>query len=618
MFLSLYHSSSDMHTSQENILRGLVNNRQLEPFISHIRFPQYKNLKTNTKIEFEYPITALVGANGTNKSSILRALYGAPEFYNLGNFWFSTSIDPIEETGESPSCFIYGYWNPINKKTVEVIKTRISKDEDPDYWEPSRPLAKYGMEPLEKLNPDQPLPQGRSKTRWNAIKKNVVYLDFRAALSAYDKFYYHGELRSKPSTEKNKKDFVRTRAPHLKQVLDNQLTSFKYRKSERVVNKDNCSLSQVEIREISSILGRKYTEIKLLRHTFFNCDAYTCQMHVSGLRYTEAFAGSGEFAVVRIVTSVLRAPCRSLILLDEPEVSLHPGAQSRLIDFLSSCVRNCHHQIVISTHSPSMVRKLPADAIKVFSMDDVSGKVVLLRQSALVEEAFFHLGEPSNKITVLVEDILAAEIVHRALVSAGEAIADIFDVQYYPGGSQTLWAHYLPIYAGEKRSRLFVLFDGDQRPEHELPDPEMIPPAKEVRLKDEIFKVSGVNIDFHCDGGSTGANLNQQNIMRRNFMTWVRKHVSYLPGNKIPEEFVWKNMEVDAKTATIIEGNAKVRFEKLARLELGIPNYKKVDAKEIFATQCRRLATINENHVDLVALREQLLGFAKQIGMLKT
>lgn len=605
-----------MVSSQEKQLRALVAGRKLEPFISHIRFPQYKNLAANTVVEFTYPITALVGANGTNKSSILRALYGAPGFNNLGNFWFSTSIDPIEETGERASCFIYGHWNASEKKIVEVIKTRIKKDKDPDYWEPSRPLIVYEMEPPERWDKKQPLPEGRSKTRWNAIKKNVVYLDFRAALSAYDKFFYHGELRSKPNTEKNKKDLVRARAPHLKRVLDEHLTSFTYRKSERILDKDTRILSEKEIKEISHILDRKYDEIKFLRHTFFNCDAYTCQMRVAGLRYTEAFAGSGEFAVVRIVTSVLRAPDQSLILLDEPEVSLHPGAQDRLIDFLSSCVTKHHHQIIISTHSPAVVRKLPADAIKVLSMDSASGKVVLPRQSALAEEAFFHLGEPvPEKITVLVEDVLAAEIVRRALIPAGEAVANIFDILYYPGGSQTLWARYLPIYAGEKRKKLLVLFDGDRRPVVELSDPATISLAEAEKLKAEILRVAGVDIEFHCDGGSGGGNADQRNDMRRNFMTWAREHVSYLPGNQIPEEFVWANMVADVTTNAIVAGDAKAKFEALARQELGIASYQNVDSNGILGTQRRRLATIDQNHTDLAALREQLLHFATSVGM---
>lgn len=145
----------------------------MEPFIRHIRFPYYKNLSPNTRIDFTYPITALVGANGTNKSSVLRALFGAPGHNNLGVYWFSTSIDPIQETGDERNCFIYGYWNEYETKTVEVLKTRIHKESDPDYWEPSRPVLKYGMEEMPPPPDDSPL-QGRSKTRWNTIEKNVV------------------------------------------------------------------------------------------------------------------------------------------------------------------------------------------------------------------------------------------------------------------------------------------------------------------------------------------------------------------------------------------------------------------------------------------------------------
>jgi hypothetical protein len=51
----------------------------------------------------------------------------------------------------------------------------------------------------------------------------------------------------------------------------------------------------------------------------------TCVLHTANLHHTEAFAGRGEFAVVRLVIDILGAKATSLILLDEPEVSLHLG-----------------------------------------------------------------------------------------------------------------------------------------------------------------------------------------------------------------------------------------------------------------------------------------------------
>lgn len=182
-------------------LRTLLDKGKLEPYIRHIRFPQYKNVLPFTQIEFTFPITALVGANGTNKSSLLKALYGAPGSNNLGNYWFSTEIDPILEGNDYPNCFVYGYLNSHTKETVEVLKTRVRKENDPDYWEPSRPIKRYGMNAM----PDLDLKDShRSQTRWKAITKKVELIDFRHALSAFDRYFYHGNFSNeKTFSEKN-------------------------------------------------------------------------------------------------------------------------------------------------------------------------------------------------------------------------------------------------------------------------------------------------------------------------------------------------------------------------------------------------------------------------------
>lgn len=596
-------------------LRGLLKSKKLEPFIQHIRFPQYKNLITGTQIEFTYPITALVGANGTNKSSILRAMYGAPGYNNIGTLWFSTSTDPIEETGGRPSSFIYGYWNVEANKIVEVIKTRIKKEDDPDYWEPSRPLTGYGMQRPPLIPEGEAIPGGRSKTRWNTISKNVVYLDFRASLSAFDKFFYHGELRSKRNTEKNKKNLIRTRAPHLKRALDSGVKEYEYY-TQRISDGVNRTLTADELAAVCLILGRQYSEISIIRHTFFDCDAYTCRMSIAGLCYTEAFAGSGEFSAIKIVTSILAAEDYSLILLDEPEVSLHPGAQDRLLEFLADRVKRQKHQVVISTHSPAVIRKLPSDAIKVLVMDPSSGNVKIPKQSALAEEAFFHLGEPiAGKITVIVEDILAQAVVRRALSPLGEAMVALFDIRFFPGGSKTLWGHYLPSYAAENRKNLFVLFDGDERPGVNFPDPTTVSTANESIIKSEIFRVTGVEIEFRTDGSNGKTKLMQQEAMRRQFITWALTHVDYLPGSGNPETFIWQHMKKTEQAGNIVDTDAKICFEKLTKIELGTPDFETVNSDEILGTQRRCLATIPESHSELNTLAQTLNAFAQRAGI---
>ena len=57
-------------------------------YITHIRFPRYKNIADGTRIEFTFPVTALVGSNGSGKTSVLNALYGAPTRKSTGQYWF--------------------------------------------------------------------------------------------------------------------------------------------------------------------------------------------------------------------------------------------------------------------------------------------------------------------------------------------------------------------------------------------------------------------------------------------------------------------------------------------------------------------------------------------------
>lgn len=95
-----------MSTERNNIagmievLSGMKSNGAFKKYIEYIVFPYYKNLVPNTRINFDFPITILVGKNGSGKSSTLHALYGAPYNKSCSDFWFNTEVDPIEETKE--------------------------------------------------------------------------------------------------------------------------------------------------------------------------------------------------------------------------------------------------------------------------------------------------------------------------------------------------------------------------------------------------------------------------------------------------------------------------------------------------------------------------------------
>lgn len=80
-----------------------------------------------------------------------------------------------------------------------------------------------------------------------------------------------------------------------------------------------------------------------------------------GVDITSENMSSGEFAMLSTVLSISAAAndSHTLVLLDEPELSLHPNWQMTLIDNLDRALKNqvCH--LLIATHSHMLVSDLP-------------------------------------------------------------------------------------------------------------------------------------------------------------------------------------------------------------------------------------------------------------------
>ena len=581
--------------STELKLKKIMASSKIEPFIRHIRFPFFKNLAEGSKIDFEYPITALVGQNGTNKSSVLRALFGSPNNYSLGSLWFSTDVDEIKDGGRSR--FIYGYYDKATDSIVEVIKTRISKENDPDYWEPSRPLKSDNMAPM----PSTKISTNQLRTRWKAIDKNVIYLDFRATISAFDKFLYHSDFHTYP-----KKDYLRKRSQMLKDIIDNDLKKYQPHKGKKDKLFVNTLLEKSKVEAISKILGRKYTSIRLIEHSLFTNDkAPTIILQSENLKYSEAFAGSGEFAVSILVHKLMDSPDASLILLDEPEVSLHPSAQCQLMEFLSEQALKKKHQIVISTHSSTIVKDLPKNAIKLFCLNDKIGKVDVL-QNVSPEESFFILGERIDKRTVIVEDRLAKRFVEKALKAGGEALLNSFEVKHVPGGAGSiLQTLAVPLCVANVKNVIFLL-DGDQSRTDDYPTSDSIPENQNTNLQNIIKEITNQDIKFSCDGSNGSSNNNQKYKMQRNFIDFIHDKIAFLPVYT-PEAFLIENVHGDYKEyKDQIPKNiqdAKEITKELCKLDTGLEN---VTSDDIFETQIRILNKIPNNHEVLTKTRELL------------
>ncbi|WP_157514168.1 AAA family ATPase [Nocardia concava] len=539
-----------------------------------------------------------MGANGTNKSSILRALQGCPEGQNVGRFWFGTPLDAIPPNERHR--FIYGRWSESAQDVVEVVQIRrarrdaTSGDASPDYFESNEPLVSDGMA---KMPPaPSPLPSDRTRTRWKAIEKEVVYFDFRAEISAFDKFFYHNDSsiqgRSLIRYEdqlKARKEILADRSRYVKTILDRNLDSYKLGGKQLIVQPPR-SLNQAEIDAVSRILGRDYSKIDFVNHRVFRATGVTARMSTEHFGYTEAWAGSGEFAVIRLVTFISECLENSLVLLDEPEVSLHPGAQYRLMEFLVDSAKKKRLQIVIATHSPTIVNTLPPDAIKVLDRRVGDGKITLRSQRSYPPEAFSALEYDVQRKTIFVEDRLAKAIVLHALRQDGEHRLRSVDVKVQPGGHSTLRAKSLPQWAAEDRDDVLILLDGDQR--RDLPPPIESIPDCDLKKWAEYVMLAKINHIPANTGGPTSESI-------RAIIEFGRKYVRYLPGD-VPD--AWLAGVVDSDASNV--GDGKNWWNKRAKERLGRLESESVTGDEQFIYQEQSIAEIPKNNPDILAIRE--------------
>ena len=127
---------------------------------------------------------------------------------------------------------------------------------------------------------------------------------------------------------------------------------------------------------------------------------------------------SGEKQLfLRTLAIKMLNPENSIILIDEPELSLHPKWQQRIVDVYRKIGKN--NQIIIATHSPHILGSVKKENIMLLDKDD-EGKIVVKTG----DELYDSYGQPTDRV---LKDIMGLETtrnpkVFKLLEEAGELV----------------------------------------------------------------------------------------------------------------------------------------------------------------------------------------------------
>ena len=127
---------------------------------------------------------------------------------------------------------------------------------------------------------------------------------------------------------------------------------------------------------------------------------------------------SGEKQLfLRTLAIKMLNPENSIILIDEPELSLHPKWQQRIVDVYKKIGKN--NQIIIATHSPHILGSVKKENIILLDRSD-DGKIMIKTD----EDLYDSYGQPTDRV---LKDIMGLEStrnpkIFKLLEEAGELI----------------------------------------------------------------------------------------------------------------------------------------------------------------------------------------------------
>ncbi len=101
----------------------------------------------------------------------------------------------------------------------------------------------------------------------------------------------------------------------------------------------------------------------------------------------------GTLRVLAILTALFQQPPRPLIVLEEPEMTIHPGAMGVLWEEIRSASQRS--QIIVTTHSPDLLDMCNVNQIRVLEKENGVTRVgsVAAEQKAIVQSKLFAPGE---------------------------------------------------------------------------------------------------------------------------------------------------------------------------------------------------------------------------------
>jgi len=363
---------SEIRTSTIRGLLDKVAKRNYENYLVSMRLERIRFFD-GARIDFDFPVTALVGPNGGGKSTVLGAAGSAYSSFKIERAFQKSRIGD-----DSMDKWIIKHEiidRHLNKTGTLEFDTTFRNNK----WH--RSLASERAVSFFGLNRTVPAAESTLFTH-KKILRVPVGPDVQATFSV--------EPIADIDHIKNEAERVLGKSLASFQLLRITVSRPKYRRSKIVGFDLDDDGNKLPIYSRVRVIEKTKTSEKLM---FLGSDGQT--------EYSEFNFGAGESSVIHLVADAESLPEGSLLLIEEVENGLHPVALRRLVEYFIDIAQRKRLQVIFTTHSDHALAPLPPEAIWA-SMD---GR---LQQGKLSVEVLRAVaGRVDKKLAIFVEDSFA-------------------------------------------------------------------------------------------------------------------------------------------------------------------------------------------------------------------
>lgn len=229
---------------------------------------------------------------------------------------------------------------------------------------------------------------------------------------------------------------------------------------ELVEQNEERYLNEEELAIANYLVGKEYSEISVLTIEEYEAPVPYFKVKIHDQEYDSLRMGSGEHFLMYIFWQLMSIEKESIVIIEEPETFISINAQRNLMNYIAKIVSEMGVMVVISTHSPFILRSIKVENICVINR--------FLNQVAVTNpethnDVLRNLGLELPKLGIIyVEDYVAKLLVFEIIRRKSPSIKKDFDFEITGGESYITSRLNFP--KSEYFSyKLIGLYDGDMK-----------------------------------------------------------------------------------------------------------------------------------------------------------